>query len=190
MVIKRTLIEDSEGKYDKERFDYHSDRVGDVVIRVCEAQTVEAGDVLYTITRLGVTKTKTAQRHGVLAAVNSGADQQFVGYDTPMVTLEHVLSEEEKRILEEERYYDFILADIGAKYFVTLYKGAQPLVAESSIINPGDIIVLSMVQKKKREIEYEGPAAELKRIYFSNGQELRKGDRLFGVVVLPAEGSG
>lgn len=181
MTIIKNYIE-VDGKYEKQVFTYRTAHVGVVNLAVKEGQRVIEGEILYAITRLGLEKPKNSLKDGVVNNISFGLEGKFTGFDEHVLTLEHVLSEEEKRILEEERHFNFILADIGAKYYLTLYKGSEPLVREGSIIQSGDTIALSMVQKKKMEIEYTGPRAEVKRIYFGNGDELKEGERLFGLV--------
>ena len=164
---------------------YFTSHTGIVNIKVEEGQEVEEGDLLYTITRLGLIKKRLAEENGVIRNINKEIDGKFCGYHTEVLSLEHKLSPEEVQNLEEERDYVFVYAPQGAQYYITPNPGLPPMVNVGDIVNKGDVIAIALVMKKRREIVYEGERGKIAKIYFMNGQQCKEGDKLFGILPRP-----
>ena len=60
-----------------------------------------------------------------------------------------------------------------------------PLVSVGDIVEKGHVLAIAMVMKKRREIVHEGERGRVARIYFLNGQQVREGEKLFGIVPKP-----
>ena len=183
MAIEKTIDERPDGYYWLTKF--FAAHTGRVSIKVKEGQPIEEGDVLYTITRLGLIKNRRSEVVGVVSAVNRKIHNKFCGYYTPILDIEHKLSVEEAQNLEEERSYTFVNAPQGAQYFITPNPGMPPLVSVGDMVQKGDVIVIAMVMKKRREIPYDGERGRIAKIYFLNGQQCKKGEKLFGIVPKP-----
>jgi biotin carboxyl carrier protein len=183
MAIEKTIEERADGYYWLSKF--FAAHTGKVSIKVKEGQSVEEGDVLYTVTRLGLIKNRRSEVVGVVSAVNKKVHNKFCGYYTHIINIEHKLTPEEAQTLEEERSYTFVHAPQGAQYYSTPNPGMPPLVSVGDIVKKGDVIVIAMVMKKRREIPYEGERGVISKIYFLNGQQCKKGEKLFGVVLKP-----
>jgi biotin carboxyl carrier protein len=165
---------------------YYTSHTGMVSVKVQEDQRVEEGDVLYTITRLGLIKRRTCDiMDCVVKNVNKDIDSSFCGYYTHVLDLEHKLTPEEAQIYEEEGYYTFVYAPQSAQYYTTPNPGMPPLVGIGDIIDKNHVIVIAMVMKKRREILYEGERGRVAKIYFLNGQQVAEGEKLFGIVLKP-----
>jgi len=164
---------------------YFTSHTGIVSIKVEENQEIEEGDLLYTITRLGLIKKRLAEEDGIVKDINMSIDGKFCGYHTEVLKLEHKLSPEEVQNLEEERDYNFVFAPQGAQYYITSNPGLPPLVNVGDIVKKGDVIAIAMVMKKRREIIYEGERGKIAKIYFINGQQCKEGDKLFGILPRP-----
>lgn len=164
---------------------YYTSHTGVVDIKVEDDQEVEEGDLLYTITRLGLIKKRLAEESGVIKNINKSIDGKFCGYHRKVLTLEHKLTAEEAQNLEEERDYVFVYASQGAQYYITPNPGFPPLVNVGDVINKGDIIAIAMVMKKRREIIYDNDRGKIAKIYFINGQQRKEGDKLFGILLRP-----
>jgi biotin carboxyl carrier protein len=183
MAIERTMEERSDGCYWLTRF--FTAHTGKVSIKVKEGQDVEEGDLLYTITRLGLIKNRKSEVLGVVSGINKKIHNKFCGYYTHIMDVEHKLSPEEAQNLEEERNYTFVYAPQGAQYYITSTPGMPPLVSVGDIVQKGDVVVIAMVMKKRREIPYDGDRGRIAKIYFLNGQQCKKGEKLYGILPRP-----
>jgi biotin carboxyl carrier protein len=183
MAIEKTIDERPDGYYWLTKF--FTDHTGKVSIKVKEDQPIEEGDVLYTITRLGLIKNQKSEVVGVVSAINKKIHNKFCGYYTHIMDIEHKLTPEEAQNLEEERNYTFVHAPQGAQYYITPNPGMPPLVSVGDLMQKGDVIVIAMVMKKRREIPYDGERGRIAKIYFLNGQQCKKGEKLFGIVPKP-----
>ena len=164
---------------------YFTSHTGVISIKVEEGGIVEEGDLLYTITRLGLIKKRLATVSGVVRNVNRSIEGRFCGYYIHVLDIEHELSPEELQAIEEERDYQFVRAPQSAQYYITSNLGLPPLVSIGDIVREGTVLAVAMVMKKRREIVYEGPRGRIAKIYFMNGQQCREGDKLFGIVPRP-----
>jgi biotin carboxyl carrier protein len=164
---------------------YFTSHTGLVSIRAEEGQEVEEGDLLYTITRLGLIKPRLAGINGVVRAVNEKIEKKFCGYYEHVLNVEHQLGPEEAQAIEEEKHYSFIRAPQGAQYFITSNPGLPPLISVGDYIVKDQVIAIAMVMKKRRELLYEGERGRVAKIYFMNGQQCHAGDRLIGIVPKP-----
>jgi biotin carboxyl carrier protein len=165
---------------------YYTSHSGIVSLGVKEGRRVEEGDVLYTITRLGLIKRRVCDiPEGMVGSVNSGIDGKFCGFFTHVLDLEHRLTPEEAQVYEEEAYYTFIHAQQGAQYFTTPNPNMPPIISVGDIIEKGQVIAIAMVMKKRREIIYEGERGRVAKIYFLNGQQVAEKEKLFGIVLKP-----
>jgi biotin carboxyl carrier protein len=162
--------------------EYYTTHTGVVSIKVAVGQKVEEGDVLYTITRLGLIKKRTANSDGIIESVSSDIEGKFCEYHAHVLDLVYKLSEEEVQNLEEERDYSFVRAPQGAQYYLTPNPGMSPFVTVGEIVETGKVLAVAMVMKKRREIVYEGERAKVARVYFMNGQQCGEGEKLFGLV--------
>lgn len=165
--------------------EYYTTHTGVVSIVVAAGQEVEEGDVLYTITRLGLIKKRRSRSSGSVARVNRSIEGTFCGYHTHVLDLWYKLSPDEVQNVREERDYSFVRAPQGAQYYITLNPGMPPLVAVGDTVEAGTVLAVAMVMKKRREIVYEGERGKIARIYFMNGQQCGEGEKLFGVVSRP-----
>jgi len=180
----KSRIDKRNGKY-YNILSYYTNHTGTVIVKVKEGQEIEEGDVIFTITRLDLIKKRTALTTGIVKNINTDIIDKFNGYNTHVLDIEHALTPEEVQTLEEERDYEFIRAPQGAQYFVTKNPGMPPLVNVGDFLNEGSIIAIAMVMKKRREIIYGGERGKIARIYFMNGQQCQKGDKLFGIIPKP-----
>jgi len=164
---------------------YYSSHTGVVEIKVKNGIHVEEGDLLYTITRLGLIKKRLVEDSGIVENCNTRIDKTFCGYYTPVLTIKHELTPEEVQDLEEERDYSFVFAPQSAQYYITTNPGMPPIINVGNIVKRGDIIAIAMVMKKRREIIYDGEPGKIAKIYFINGQQCKEGDKLLGMLSRP-----
>jgi len=165
---------------------YYTSHTGVVNIKVREGQDLEEGDVLYTLTRLGLIKKRLCGvPGGTVKYLNTDIEKRFCEYFTHVIDIEYKLSAEEAQALEEEEHYTFVTAPQGAQYYVTPNPGMPPVVSVGDIIVKGNVIAIAMVMKKRREILYQGERGRLAKIYFMNGQQVGEGEKLFGIVLKP-----
>jgi len=164
---------------------YYTSHTGVVNVKVKEDQEVEEGDLLYTITRLGLIKKRVADIYGIVKNISSKIEDTFCGYYTHVLDVEHQLTPEEVQVMEEERDYTFILSPQGAQYYLTPNPGMPALVSVGDIVRRGSVLAIAMVMKKRREIIYEGERGKIAKIYFMNGQQCHEGDKLFGIIPRP-----
>ncbi len=184
MSVESKIIEKKDGHYRLIKF--YTNHTGIVSIKVTEGQRLEEGDQLYTITRLDLIKKRLFDyTAGVVRKTTRPIDNSFCGYYTYVLELEIKLTPEEEQTLEEETHYKFITAPQGAQYFVTPNPGMPPLVSVGDIVEKGHVLAIAMVMKKRREIVHEGERGRVARIYFLNGQQVREGEKLFGIVPKP-----
>lgn len=183
MAIEKRIDERADGYYWLTKF--FTVHTGKVSIKVKQGQPVEEGDILYTITRLGLIKNRKSEVVGVVSKINKKAHNKFCGYYTHIMDIEHKLTPEEAQNLEDERNYTFLNAPQGAQYYLTPNPGMPPLVSVGDMVRKGDVIVIAMVMKKRREITYDGERGQIAKIYFLNGQLCKKGEKLFGILPKP-----
>ena len=184
MSVKSEIIKKDDGHY--RLIKYHTRHTGIVTIKLTEGQELEEGDLLYTITRLDLIKKILCDyKDGVVTRINRPIDNSFCGFYTFVLEIEIKLTPAEEQTLEEETHYAFVASPQGAKYFVTPKPGLPPLVSVGDIIEKGHILAIAMVMKKRREIVYEGERGRVARIYFLNGQQVKEGEKLFGIVPKP-----
>jgi biotin carboxyl carrier protein len=188
MALESSIEERPDGIYRVTK--YFTSHTGRVSLKVEKAQSVEEGDVLYTITRLDLIKKRLCESViGTVKYVNKDIDDTFCGYYVPVLTLEQKLTPEEVQILEDERNYKFIFAPQGAKYYLTQNPGMPPIVNVGDVVDRGSVLAVAMVMKKRREIIYDGERGRIAKIYFMNGQQCREGEKLFGIVPRPIKKS-
>jgi biotin carboxyl carrier protein len=183
MAIEHTIEKREDGYYRITR--YYTSHTGIVSIKVKEGQEIEEGDLLYTITRLGLIKRRGSEINGVVIRINNEIQNSFCGYYTHVLDTEHKLTPEEVQQFEEERDYIFVLAPQGAQYYLTSNPGMPPLVNVGDMVDKGKVIAIAMVMKKRREIVYDGERGRIAKIYFSNGQQCHEGEKLFGIIPRP-----
>jgi biotin carboxyl carrier protein len=184
MAIQST-IEKRDDEYFKIT-KYYTSHTGLVSIEVQEGQSIEEGDLLYTITRLDLIKKRMCDiTDGVVRNVNKDIHSTFCGYYTHILDVEHRLTPEETQTYEEEAYYTFVFAPQGAQYYITPNPGMPPLINVGDIVEKNHVIAIAMVMKKRREIVYEGDRGRVAKIYFLNGQQVGEGEKLFGIVLKP-----
>jgi len=164
---------------------YFTSHTGVVAIKTEDGRIVEEGDLLYTITRLGLIKKRLATVSGVVRNINRSIEDTFCGYYVHVLDVEHEMTPEELQALEEEREYQFVRAPQSAQYYITSNLGMPPLVSVGDIVHEGTVLAVAMVMKKRREIVYEGKRGKIAKIYFMNGQQCREGDKLFGIIPRP-----
>jgi biotin carboxyl carrier protein len=183
MAVERSIIERDEDYFEVTGF--FTSHTGVVSIKVSEGQEVEAGDLLYSITRLGLIKPRRSNTIGVAMNVNGKLEGDFSGYGVHVLDVERRLSPEEAQAVEEERHYKFIRAPQGAQYYVTPNPLLPPVVSIGDYVEKGRVVAIAMVMKKRREIIYDGERGRVARIYFMNGQQCHVGDKLIGIVPKP-----
>ncbi len=183
MAIESEIRKKGEKSYQATR--YFTSHTGVVSIETEEGRTVEEGDILYTITRLGLIKKRLATVSGVVRNINSSIEDAFCGYYVHVLDVEHDLTPEELQSMEEEREYQFVQAPQSAQYYISSNLGMPPLVSVGDIVREGTVLAVAMVMKKRREIVYEGKRGRIAKIYFMNGQQCREGDKLFGIIPRP-----
>jgi len=181
-----TLIEKRDDGYFRVKRHYSS-HTGMVSIKIGDGAEVEEGDLLYTITRLGLIKKRLACITGTVRNINTSVDNVFCGYYTHVLDVEHMLNDEEVQILEEERDYIFVEAPQGAQYYTTSNPGMPPIVNVGDRVDSGSVLAVAMVMKKRREIIYQGPRGRVAKIYFMNGQQVKAGQKLFGILPKPVK---
>jgi biotin carboxyl carrier protein len=164
---------------------YFTSHTGVVSVKVSEGQKVEEGDLLYTITRLGLIKKRPSLSDGTTLNINGKVESRYCGYNEHILDVEYQLSPEEAQALEEEKHYLFIRAPQGAQYFTTLNPGMPPVVSVGDYVVKGQVVAIAMVMKKRREIIYEGERGRVAKIYFMSGQQCHVGDKLIGIVPKP-----
>ena len=180
MEIQREVVKRKGGHF--RVTEYYTTHTGVISIKVAAGQEVEEGDILYTITRLGLIKKRTSRSGGVIEKVNRNIEGKFCEYHAHVLDLRYKLSAAEVQNLEEERTYSFVRAPQGAQYYLTPNPGMPPLVSVGEIVESGKVLAIAMVMKKRREIVYEGERGKIARIYFMNGQQCGEGEKLFGVI--------
>ncbi len=183
MAIEHT-IEQQNGTYYKVT-SYFTSHTGVVGIKVEDGQEVEEGDTLYTLTRLDLIKRRLADINGTVRNINHRVENSFCGYRVHVLDVMHELSPEEVQVLEEEGEYQFVLAPQGAQYYISSNPGMPPLVSVGDIVQEGKVLTIAMVMKKRREIVYGGERGKIAKIYFMNGQQCHKGEKLFGILPRP-----
>ncbi len=183
MAIESEIRKRGEKSYQVTR--YFTSHTGVVSLMAEEGGIVEEGDLLYTLTRLGLIKKRLAAVSGVVRNINRLIEDTFLGYYVHVLDVEHELTAEELQALEEERDYEFVRAPQSAQYYITSSLGMPPLVSVGDIVREGTVLAVVMVMKKRREIVYEGKRGRIAKIYFMNGQQCREGDKLFGIVPRP-----
>ncbi len=183
MALQKLVEKREEGYFNVEK--YFTSHTGVVSIKVEEGQEVEEGDLIYTITRLGLIKKRNSGINGFVKNINKKIEDTFCGYYVHVLDVEHRLTPEEVQVIEEEKYYDFVMSPQGAQYFVTSNPGMPPLISVGDIVEKGQIIAIAMVMKKRREVIYEGERGRVAKIYFMNGQQCHAGDILFGIIPKP-----
>jgi len=183
MAEKSTIEKRDEDYYNVTS--YFTSHTGVVSIKVKEGQEVEEGDLLYTITRLGLIKPRLSGINGVVNNINALIEGIFCGYYVHVLDVEHQLTPEEAQVVEEERHLQFIRAPQGAQYYVTSNPGMPSFVNVGDYVVKGQVVAIAMVMKKRREIMYEGERGRVARIYFMNGQQCHAGDKLIGIVPKP-----
>ena len=164
---------------------YFTSHTGVVSVKVLEGQKVEEGDLLYTITRLGLIKKRLSRSDGTALHINGKVESRYCGYNEHILDVEYQLSPEEAQALEEEKHYQFIRAPQGAQYYTTSNPGMPPVISVGDYVEKGKVVAIAMVMKKRREIIYEGERGRVAKIYFMNGQQCHVGDRLIGIVPKP-----
>lgn len=161
---------------------YMTNHTGFVRIHAQEGSRVEQGDALYSICRLGIIRRVDASTYGKVCACAKDLDEKFVGYGTWVATIMHPLDEHERRLLEEEKAYNVIKAEYDANYFLTPSPSEPPLVRVDDVIRHGQMIAAAMVMKKRQDVMYMGNMpAQVKKIYFANGQVVKDGEPLFAL---------
>jgi biotin carboxyl carrier protein len=183
MAVERSIVERDEEYFELTR--YFTSHTGEVSIKVTEGQEVEEGDLLYSMTRLGLIKPRRSNAAGVVANINGELEGTFSGYRMHVLDVERPLSPEEAQALEEEKHYKFIRAPQGAQYYVTPNPLLPPIVSVGDYVEKGQVVAIAMVMKKRREVVYEGERGRVARIYFMNGEQCHGGDRLIGIVPKP-----
>lgn len=188
MAIESNIVQrDDEYFSVTQHFTSHT---GVVSIKVSEEQEIEKGDLLYTITRLGLIKKRLSGHGGIVKNINGNLDNTYCGYYAHVLDVEYQLSPEEAQAVEEEQHYRFIRAPQGAQYFTTSNPGVPPVISVGDYVVKGQVVAIAMVMKKRREIIYEGERARVAKIFFMNGQQCRAGDRLIGIVPKPLKKRG
>jgi biotin carboxyl carrier protein len=183
MAIESSVVERDEGYFNVTK--HFTSHTGVVSIKVSEGQEIESGDLLYTITRLGLIKKRLSGHDGVVKRVSGKIENSFCGYYEPVLDVEYRLSPEEAQAVEEERHYTFIKAPQGAQYFTTPNPGMPPIVSVGDYVVKGQVVAVALVMKKRREVIYEGERGRVAKLFFMNGQQCRAGDRLIGIVPKP-----
>jgi biotin carboxyl carrier protein len=164
---------------------YFTSHTGVVSVKVSEGQRIEEGDLLYTITRLGLIKKRLSRSDGIALNINEKVERRYCGYNEHILDVEYQLSPEEAQAVEEEKHYQFIRAPQGAQYYTTFNPGMPPVISVGDYVVKGQVIAIAMVMKKRREIVYEGERGRVAKIYFMNGQQCHVGDKLIGIVLKP-----
>ena len=184
MSVESEIIKKEDGHYRLIKF--FTNHTGIVSLKSTEGQQLEEGDQLYTITRLDlIKKILFDYSAGVVRKINRPIDNSFCGYYTFVLEIEIKLTPAQEQTLEEETHYTFVTSPQGAQYYVTPNPGMPPLVSVGDIIEKGHVLAVAMVMKKRREIVYEGERGRVARIYFLNGQQVKEGEKLFGIVPKP-----
>jgi predicted deacylase len=181
MEIEREVKKRKDGYY--RITEYYTAHTGVVSVKASEGDRLEEGDTLYTISRLGLLKKRTSRNPGVVENVNGDIEGTFCGYHVHVLDLAYRLSADEVQSLEDERSFEFVRAPQGAQYYLTPNPGMPPLVSVGDNVEPGTIVAIAMVMKKRREIVYEGERGRIARIYFMNGQQCGEGEKLFGIIM-------
>ena len=180
MEIDRDVEKRKDGYY--RVTEYYTTHTGDVSVKVADGDRLEEGDTLYTISRLGLLKKRTSKTPGVVEKVSGDIEGTFCGYHTHVLDLAYLLSPDEVQNLQDERSFDFVRAPQGAQYYLTPNPGMPSLVSVGDTVEPGTVMAIAMVMKKRREIVYNGERGRIAKVYFMNGQQCHEGDRLFGII--------
>jgi biotin carboxyl carrier protein len=183
MAIESTIVQRDDEYFNVTQ--YYTSHTGVVSIKVSEEQEIEEGDLIYTITRLGLIKKRYSGHSGIVKSINEKLENSFCGYYEHVLDVEYQLSPEEAQAVEEEQHYRFIRAPQGAQYFTSPNPGMPPVVSVGDYVVKGQVVAIAMVMKKRREILYEGERGRVAKIFFMNGQQCRTGDRLIGIVPKP-----
>ena len=102
MAIESNIVQrDDEYFSVTQHFTSHT---GVVSIKVSEEQEIEKGDLLYTITRLGLIKKRLSGHGGIVKNINGNHDNTYCGYYAHVLDVEYQLSPEEAQAGEEEQH--------------------------------------------------------------------------------------
>jgi hypothetical protein len=183
------------GKYKSDPFDYvdiYSVHTGRVLFKAVEGQEVAAasgewsqipGTALYEINRERNPRIVTAHTNGIVAAINTELDGQFVEAGVKLMTIKHPLKKKEiiENILKE--VLSLFLAPESAKYFFAMdiqsridKKGARAVTIE-----PGDEILTMSLMKRDTPVYYKGERGVIHSVYFKPGVSVAQGEPLLGV---------
>ena len=188
MAIESSIVQRDDEYFNVTK--HFTSHTGVISIKVSEGQDIENGDLLYTITRLGLIKKRLSGHDGTVQSVNGKLENNFCGFYEHVLDVEYRLGPEEAQAVEEERNYRFIKAPQGAQYFTALNPGMPSIISVGDYVVKGQVVAIAMVMKKRREIFYEGERARVAKIFFMNGQQCRAGDRLIGIVPKPLRKKG
>ena len=180
MEIEREVKKRKDGYY--RVTEYYTNHTGVVSVKVTEGDRIEEDDTLYTISRLGLLTKRPSGTPGVVEKVNGDVEGTFCGYNVHVLDLAYRLSADEVQNLQDERSFEFLRAPQGAQYYLTPNPGMPPLVSVGDNVEPGTVMAIAMVMKKRREIVYEGERGRIARVYFMNGQQCGEGEKLFGII--------
>lgn len=168
----------NKNNYENKKYFYP--HVGYPRILVAPNQEVKAGDVLCILDRLGIEEKILAVEDGVIQDINLGPVGTLANCNDYILTLKHLVTEDELNKRREEKEYQFITAPWEASYWITEHAGSVPLVEMGDYVKKDQLIGIAMIAKQTREIksELEGTVSA---IYFSQGDVRKQGDRLFGL---------
>ena len=97
MAIESSVVERDEGYFNVTK--HFTSHTGVVSIKVSEGQEVESGDLLYTITRLGLIKKRLSGHDGAVKRVSGKIENSFCGYYEHVLDVEYRLSPRKPRQL-------------------------------------------------------------------------------------------
>lgn len=181
--------------YRSDPFDYldvSSPHTGKIRFAVQENDAVEGpggtwnhipGSLLFTITRERNPKVIHSRTNGVVSALRSEMEGQFVEAGEKLLTIKHPLKKKEiiEGILQKVLY--LFRAPEKAKYFFSLDIQArlEKLGERGVSIEPGDEIITMSLMKRDNPVYYDGPSGIIHSIYLRPGVSVEQDQPLIGV---------
>ncbi len=182
-------------KYRSDPYDYvevYTPHTGKVRYAVKEGTEVEgpsgqwnhiSGSLLFSITRERNPKNIHCRTNGIISAVRSDLEGQFVEAGEKLITIRHPLKKREiiEGILQRVLY--LFKAPEKAKYFFALdIQARMEKSGERGVtIEPGDEVLTMSLMKRDTPVYYTGEPGIIHSIYFKPGVNVEHGEPLIGI---------
>jgi len=141
------------------------------------------GTLLAQLTREKNEKPILAPEKGVIEAVHTRYEGQFVEAGEPLVTIKHYMTRKEviELILQEALY--LFRAPERAKYYFVPEVDQKLKVSGKRSVKVHDGMEFLIVSRMKREtpLVYSGPEGIIYSVYFGRGENVDEGEPLIGV---------